>query len=135
MAGVSRAARRLSRRRRSQGNLARRSPAPRRRLIWPILGSVVFVGVLFVAVFPTQTLLGQHSEADDKQVELDEVEVRNEELQRRVDELKDPTYIELLAREDFGLVKPGEESYVIVPPAESDPPAETEPPEPQPSDP
>lgn len=71
-------------------------------------------------MFPTQTLLGQQSEADDKQAQLDEIELRNDELQGRVDELKDPTYIELLAREDFGLVKPGEESYVIVPPADQE---------------
>jgi len=121
MAKPSRGSKRSSRRRRSRGNLAKRSPTPRRRLIWPILASVVFVGVLFVAVFPTQTLLGQQSEADEKRAELESVESRNAELQSRVAELEDPDYIEQLAREEFGLVKPGEESYVIVPPAEEGP--------------
>ncbi len=91
------------------------------------MASVVFVGVLFVAVYPTQTLLGQRSETDDKRAELEEIEAHNAELQSRVDELGDPVYIELLAREDFGLVKPGEESYVIVPPVEPDPDATAEP--------
>ena len=120
MAASSRGTRRASRRGRSRGNLASRSPAPRRRLVWPILASVLFVGVLFVAVFPTQTLLGQRSEVDEKQAELDVIEERNAELQQRIDELEDASYVELLAREEFGLVRPGEESYVIVPPVEND---------------
>ena len=119
---ADRAKRPTPRRRRARGTLARRGPRSgrRTRLIWPILASVLLAGVLFVAVFPTQTLLQQRSEADEKQVELEEIEQRNAELERRVEELNDPAYLELLAREDFGLVRPGEESYIIVPPAEEE---------------
>ena len=86
-----------------------------RRLVWPVLVSVFFVGVLFVAVFPTQTYLNQKSEADALRAELDEIEAHNDALRQRAEDLEDPDAIELIAREEFGLVFPGEESYVIVP--------------------
>jgi cell division protein FtsB len=86
-----------------------------RRLIWPVLVSVVFVGVLFVGVFPTQTYLDQRDEAERLRAELAEIEARNEELATQVEALQDPEAVELIAREEFGLVYPGEEAYAIVP--------------------
>jgi len=56
---------------------------------------------------------------------------RNEQLEERLDRLEDPEYVEKLAREQLDLVRPGEISYVVVPPPE---PTETQaapkPPEP-----
>ena len=40
----------------------------------------------------------------------------NARLERRVDDLDDPLTIELLARRQQGLVRPGEVPYVLVPP-------------------
>jgi cell division protein FtsB len=84
------------------------------RVIWPVLASVVFVGVLFVAVFPTQTYLGQRDEVAARRAELDAVEADNAELRSRVEALEDHTAIELLARQEWGLVYPGEEAYAVV---------------------
>lgn len=83
------------------------------RLAWPVLVSVAFVGVLFVAVFPTQTYLGQRSEVEEKRAELARIEATNEQLEARTEELDDSGHVELLAREQFGLVRPGEEAYAL----------------------
>jgi cell division protein FtsB len=79
-----------------------------------VLVSVMFVGILFVGVFPTQTYLQQRAEADARRAELAEIEARNDELEGRAAALQDDEAIELLAREEWGLVFPGEEAYSIV---------------------
>ncbi len=53
----------------------------------------------------------------------------NDRLERRIDDLDDPTTIELLARRQQGLVRPGEVPYVLVPP-EVDAPRIVDAPEP-----
>jgi cell division protein DivIC len=85
-----------------------------RRALWPIIVAVVLVGVLFVGVYPTQTYFRQQEELVDKRDQLDEVETQNAELEEQVDELNDPEALELIARMQYGLVRPGEEVYAVV---------------------
>ena len=91
-----------------------------RRALWPVIAAVVLVGVLFVGVYPTQTYLRQREELVDKQTELIELEEANAELEEQVEDLNDPTTLELIARIQYGLVRPGEEVYAVVA-AERDP--------------
>jgi cell division protein FtsB len=93
---------------------SRRRPHRARRLIWPVLVSVMFVGVLFVAVFPTQTYLQQKDEVQARQARLAEIEAEADELEARVADLQGDEAVELLAREEWGFVFPGEEAYAIV---------------------
>lgn len=93
------------------------------RLVWPVLATVFLAGVLLLAVFPTRLYLSQRSQAEDKREELEQIEARNAELEARMRRLEDPAYVELLAREQFGLVFPGEEAYAVVPPPEEHDPA------------
>lgn len=44
------------------------------------------------------------------------LEVEVERLQSRAEDLHDPSHVELLAREQLGLVRPGEVPYVVVVP-------------------
>jgi cell division protein FtsB len=44
------------------------------------------------------------------------LEAENLRLERRIEDLDDPVTIELLAREQQGLVRPGEVPYVLLPP-------------------
>ena len=53
-------------------------------------------------------------------------------LEARGADLNDPDYIELLAREQLGLVKPGEIPYVVIAPEPERPQVEPEPVEPEP---
>ena len=78
------------------------------------MASVLFVGILFVAVFPTQTYLQQKDEVEARRERLAEIEAEAAELEARVDALQGDEAVELLAREEWGFVFPGEEAYAIV---------------------
>lgn len=47
------------------------------------------------------------------EAELSGLKARNDALRSEVDELKTPEGVEALARETLGLVKPGEQAYVV----------------------
>jgi cell division protein FtsB len=85
-------------------------------MVWPVLVSILFIGVLFVAVFPSQTYFSQRASAEEKSDVLAELEARNAELEEQIDQLNDLGYLELEARRQFGFVFPGQESYGIVTP-------------------
>jgi predicted RNase H-like nuclease (RuvC/YqgF family) len=55
----------------------------------------------------------QEREVQSLEAELESVKSRNETLRSQVDELKTPEGIERLARDGLGLVKPGEQAYVV----------------------
>ena len=86
-----------------------------RRLVWPIVVSVLFVVVLFAAVFPTRTFLAQRASISGAQEQLDVLEEQNAALEARADLLRDDAEIERLAREQYNLVRPGEEAYALLP--------------------
>ncbi len=52
------------------------------------------------------------------EAELREVRTENTKLREEIEKLHSPDYIEILAREKFGLVKPGEKSYIVITPKE-----------------
>ncbi|WP_334141372.1 FtsB family cell division protein [Rhabdothermincola sp.] len=89
-----------------------------RRLAWPLLIAVVTCGVLFLGVFPTRTYLSQRAAIAAAEEQLDELTARNAELQHQVDLLGTDAEVERLAREQFGLARPGEEVYQVLPPPE-----------------
>jgi cell division protein FtsB len=86
-----------------------------KRVVGPALVVLVLVGILFVAVLPTRTLLQQRRDTKAATAELRELRERNEALEERAQRLRDPREIEQLAREQYGLVRPGEEPYVVLP--------------------
>jgi cell division protein FtsB len=87
----------------------------RSRLLLPLLGSMIAIGVLFVGIFPTRALLDQRSELARQQERLEFVAQRNAELEARVEALGTDAEIERIAREQYNLVYPGEEAYAILP--------------------
>ena len=99
-----------------------------RKAVWPVLVLVVLIGVLFVAVFPTRTWWAQRAEMTGATEQLQVLEEQNTLLEQRVDALQSDDEIERLAREQYNLVRPGEEAYALRPAAGSTP-AATIPPE------
>lgn len=92
---------------------------PLRRVVWPLVAALVLAGVLLLAVFPTRTWLDQRSAISASRAELAELDAELAELDARVAALDSPEEIELIARERYGLVRPGEEAYSLLPrPAE-----------------
>jgi cell division protein FtsB len=86
-----------------------------RRAVWPVLVVVALIGVLFVAVFPTRTWIAQKAEMTSATRQLDILDEQNAKLEARVEALKSDDEIERLAREQYNLVKPGEEAYALLP--------------------
>jgi cell division protein FtsB len=90
------------------------------------LFGVVLVGLLFAFVYPTRTFLDQRSETNKARAQLELLQSENARLARESKQLSTDGEIERLAREKYGLVKPGEQPYVILPaPTSTVPPAPT----------
>lgn len=77
-----------------------------------------------MAIEPTRQLLEQRTRIADMSKELRLIEKANDRLENRVQRLNDPDYLEQQAREQSGLVRPGETSVIVMPPP--DPGASTE---------
>ena len=92
-----------------------------RRAVLPTAALVALVGFLFVAVFPTRTWLAQRDAIAAEEARLEVLTDQNGRLAARVQELQTDAELERLAREQYNLVKPGEEAYAILP-APGDPP-------------
>ena len=87
-----------------------------KRAAWLLVASVALVGFLFVAVFPTRTYLAQHRDLARTERRLEVLSGQNAALADRVRRLNTDAEIERLAREQYNLVRPGEEAYAILPP-------------------
>jgi len=84
----------------------------------PLIVATIVVVVLAVVIVstPMQSYLDGRERVEhlaDKAAALDEA---NAQLQQRASDLERDTTIELLAREQLGLVRPGEVAYTLIPP-------------------
>ena len=79
---------------------------------------LILLGALVAAnyVIPYREILAQNRQVESARVELETLQAGNERLVRQTEALRSPTEIERLAREDYGYVRPGDSSYVIVEP-------------------
>jgi cell division protein FtsB len=103
-----------------------------RRLVRRFLGPVIAAGVLAAllggGVFPTRTYLHQRDAIANEEVKLAVLTAENQKLAAKVDRLATDAEIERLAREQYNLVRPGEEAYAILPgPADAEADAAAEP--------
>jgi cell division protein FtsL len=77
---------------------------------------VVVVMVLGLAfVYPARQYLGERAQITDLQRQAHALEVQNTTLEHQVTELHDPAYLERLARECLGMIRPGDIAFVSVP--------------------
>jgi cell division protein FtsB len=95
-----------------------------------VVASVIFIGILFGAVYPTKTYLAQQRDLKRAEHRLEVFREQNGRLETEAKRLESDEEIERIARARFNLVKPGEEAYAIVPvppkpgvPAPAAPPA------------
>ncbi len=92
--------------------------AQRRRsrwMVWALLTSVTIVGLLFIGVYPMRTYLSQRSSLHAAQRQIDVLATQNGKLADQVQKLNTDSEIERLAREQYNLVAPGEQSFAILP--------------------
>jgi predicted RNA-binding protein with RPS1 domain/cell division protein FtsB len=81
-----------------------------------VLG-VAVLGLLLVAG-PAQSYLDARERVEILALKDRALEQENTRLEQRMADLHDPVHLELVAREQLGLVRPGEIAYTIIPPEE-----------------
>ena len=87
----------------------------RTKRTWLLVGGLALVGVLFVAVFPARTYLDQRHQRQEVAAQIKATDAKNKALEQRVRTLNTDAEVERLAREQYNLVRPGEEAYAILP--------------------
>tara|TARA_B100000953_G_scaffold296166_1_gene288477 strand:- start:1398 stop:1781 length:384 start_codon:yes stop_codon:yes gene_type:complete len=92
------------------------SEKTRKYLFWAFILIVVAV-ILIWAIQPIRLWIDQSEELSTKQQELEDIQISNTALEERAEALLTPEQIELIARQNFGLIREGEEAYAVLPPA------------------
>lgn len=82
-----------------------------------MLVALVGVAVYLLAVFPTRSFLLQRDQVKKAETQFQSVQQANVSLQNKINSMNSPTQIERIARSQYGLVKPGEKAFVVLPPA------------------
>ncbi len=86
--------------------------------VWRLVASVstlALMAMLVVTVFPIHTYLDQRTRTRQAEHDLAALTRQNHDLERRIVQLRTPAEIERLARASYGMVKPGELSYAVLP--------------------
>jgi cell division protein FtsB len=79
-----------------------------------ILAIVVTALFLYLLV-PLRAYMAQRHHLGQLERQTKVLEQQNGLLQLEIKQLHDPAYLERIARECFGMVKPGEVSWIVVP--------------------
>jgi cell division protein FtsB len=86
-----------------------------RRLVWPLVVVLTLAGMVFVFFLPARTLMQQRADLAATETRIRVLSTQSAKLSSQVDRLHSQAEIERLAREQYGLVLPGEEAYAILP--------------------
>jgi cell division protein FtsB len=78
--------------------------------------ALIGVTVYLLAVFPTRSYLIQRNQVKNSVSQVKAVEESNQALQKQINSMNSPSEIEKIARSQYGLVKPGEKAFVVLPP-------------------
>ena len=79
-------------------------------MLFALIGGV---GILSIA--PARLYLEQRAELGSMERQAAQLQTENDHLSSRADQLRDPAYLERLARQCLGMVRPGETVFVAVP--------------------
>jgi cell division protein FtsB len=91
-----------------------------RRLVVPVLATALIVAVIVVGVFPTRSYLSQRAAIARASEQVDQLTTTNDSLESDVERLQTDAEIEAQAR-TYGYVRPGEETYHVLPAPEAAP--------------
>ena len=103
-----------------KGSGARHSP-----LIAVVL--IAALAVTLAGIFPFRQILAQNRQVENTEAKLNALQAENAALEDRIEALNTDVELERIAREEFGLVRPGEKGYTVESPPGSELP---EPPDP-----
>jgi cell division protein FtsB len=108
--------------RRRPGRAARRPSVRvrRRRAVMAVtIGGLALIGLLFAFVFPIRTYLAQRGQISSASAHLAQLQRDTRQVEAQSRQLRGDAAVERIAREEYGLVRPGETPYVLVPAASS----------------
>lgn len=89
-------------------------PLPRKRPgAFVVVLLLVGLAIVLAGVFPFRQLIAQERLVDNTRAELESLIADNAALQARIDAVHSPTELERIAREEYGMVRPGETSYIV----------------------
>jgi cell division protein FtsB len=88
-----------------------------------VVASIALAAAVFLFILPTRTYLAQRRSLSAAETRLQVFHDQNTKLAASVTRLQTDAEIEHLARERYGLVKPGEKAYLMVPPPTAAAPA------------
>jgi cell division protein FtsB len=92
-----------------------------------LVAAVVAAVVVLAGIFPFRQIIASNRSVDLAEEQLAAIQEENLRLEARIEALQSTEEVERLAREQFGLVMPGEIGYVV-----TAPPGEAPVPEPEP---
>jgi cell division protein FtsB len=81
---------------------------------WGLL-AVLVGGIVFLFVLPGRVWLAQGRASNVAHRQDTALTRENTALAQRLAQLHNPAYLEQLARQEFGLVMPGEQAYALLP--------------------
>jgi cell division protein FtsB len=77
---------------------------------------MVALAVVLTNVFPFRQILAQQRAVSNAETRLEVLQTENARLSSEADALRSDAEIERIARSDFGFVRPGDTSFVVVEP-------------------
>jgi cell division protein FtsB len=75
-----------------------------------VLAAIVLV-LGIAALGPVRNFMAQRAEIDRLEQRITELETERSQLRRQVERIRDPEYVERLARQCLGMVRPGEIAF------------------------
>jgi cell division protein FtsB len=90
-----------------------------RRAVRALLVAVTVAGIVFLFVLPGRTWLAQGRAASAAQRQEAALSRENAALAKRAAQLQSTAYIAQIARQQYGLIMPGEQAYGILLPTAS----------------
>jgi cell division protein FtsB len=82
-----------------------------------IVAVIAGLVIAYLVAVPTRNYFSQRSETASADAELDTLQAEIDELEDRSTALEDPDEVIRIAREEYHYVNPGEEAFVVLPPA------------------
>ena len=79
------------------------------------VAALVVVGLLFVVVFPVSAWLDQRATLGQSERRLHTLQRERKRLDRQAARMSTPSEVEKIGRDQFGMVRPGEQAYAAVP--------------------
>lgn len=85
----------------------------RRQGVWRLLILLFIIFIIGCYISPVRSYIERSRQIENERNVTEQLRFENESLIYERESLKDENFVEQVAREDLGLVMPGEQSYVV----------------------